>query len=109
MLLRTFLTENFLLSTPTARTLYHTVAAKQPIIDYHCHIAPREIYENRRFDDLTQLWLDNDHYKWRLLRANGVEEKYVTGTGMAGRSSDGLRRFFQRPSAILWSTGATWS
>ncbi len=87
MLLRTFLTENFLLSTPTARTLYHTVAAKQPIIDYHCHIAPREIYENRRFDDLTQLWLDSDHYKWRLLRANGVEEKYVTGDG------DGWEKF----------------
>lgn len=68
-------------STPTARMLYHGCAARQPVIDYHCHIDPREIWEDRRFDDLAQLWLGGDHYKWRLLRANGVEEKYVTGDG----------------------------
>ena len=81
--MQALLSDNFLLTTPTARTLYHDVAAKQPIIDYHCHIDPREIYEDRRFDDLSQLWLGGDHYKWRLLRANGVED---------GRSSGGLRR-----------------
>ena len=56
-----FLSENFLLTTPTARTLYHDTAAKQSIIDYHCHIDPREIYEDRRFDDLSQLWLCGDN------------------------------------------------
>ena len=80
--------------TATARTLYHDVAVNQPIIDYHCHIDPREIYENRRFDDLAQLWLGGDHYKWRLLRSNGVEEKYVTGDG------DGWEKF-RRFAAVL--------
>ena len=89
-----FLSEDFLLTTPTARILYHDVAAKQPIIDYHCHIDPREIYEDRRFDDLAQLWLGGDHYKWRLLRANGVEEKYVTG------DADGWEKF-RRFAAVL--------
>ena len=92
--MRIFLSENFLLTTPTARALYHDVAAKQPIIDYHCHIDPREIYEDRRFDDLAQLWLGGDHYKWRLLRANGVEEKYVTG------DADGWEKF-RRFAAVL--------
>ena len=89
-----FLSEDFLLTTPTARALYHDIAAKQPIIDYHCHIDPREIYEDRQFDDLAQLWLGGDHYKWRLLRANGVEEKYVTGDG------DGWEKF-RRFAAVL--------
>lgn len=89
-----FLSEDFLLTTPTARALYHDIAAKPPIIDYHCHIDPREIYEDRRFDDLSQLWLGGDHYKWRLLRANGVEEKYVTGDG------DGWEKF-RRFAAVL--------
>ena len=92
--MKPFLTEDFLLSTPTARTLYRDHAAKQPIVDYHCHIDPREIYEDRRFEDLAQLWLGGDHYKWRLLRANGVEEKYVTGDG------DGWEKFRQF-SAVL--------
>ena len=85
--MKPFLNDNFLLTTPTARTLYRDFAAKQPIIDYHCHIDPKEIYEDRRFDDLARLWLGGDHYKWRLLRANGVEEKYVTG------GEDGWEKF----------------
>lgn len=92
--MQALLSDNFLLTTPTARTLYHDVAAKQPIIDYHCHINPQEIYENRRFADLAQLWLGGDHYKWRLLRANGVEEKYVTGDG------DGWEKF-RRFAAVM--------
>ena len=79
--MRAFLSENFLLTTAATQTLYRDYAANQPIIDYHYHIDPREIYEERRFDDLAQLWLGGDHYKWRLLQANGVEEKYVTGDG----------------------------
>ena len=74
-----FLDEDFLLTTETARTLYHTVAEQMPILDYHCHVSPREIAENRVFHNLTQLWLEGDHYKWRLMRANGAEERLVTG------------------------------
>lgn len=74
-----FLDEDFLLTTETARTLYHTVAEQMPILDYHCHVSPREIAENRVFHNLTQLWLEGDHYKWRLMRANGAQERQVTG------------------------------
>lgn len=77
--MQTFLTDDFLLTTGTARTLYHQYAKGQPIVDYHCHIDPREIWENRRFDNLAQVWLEGDHYKWRLMRSNGVEERYITG------------------------------
>ena len=77
--MKAFLNEEFLLSNATARRLYHEYAEKMPIVDYHCHISPREIYEDRKFENLTQLWLDGDHYKWRLMRSNGVEERYITG------------------------------
>ena len=70
---------DFLLDTETARTLYHGWAEKAPIIDYHCHIDPKEIFEDRRFDNIAQIWLGGDHYKWRLMRSNGVEERYITG------------------------------
>ena len=74
-----FLNDNFLLKSQTARELYHGYAKDMPIIDYHCHIDPREIYEDRRFKNITQLWLGGDHYKWRIMRSNGVEERYITG------------------------------
>ncbi len=74
-----FMTKNFLLNTETARKLYFSYAATQPIIDYHCHISPKEIYEDRRFKNITEVWLEGDHYKWRLMRANGVDEYYITG------------------------------
>ena len=74
-----FLDKDFLLNTETARKLYHEVSASCPIIDYHCHINPREIYEDRRYDSITQVWLGGDHYKWRLMRSAGVPEKYITG------------------------------
>ena len=77
--MQAFMDKDFLLSTPTARTLYHDVAAKCPIIDYHCHISPREIYEDLRYETITQVWLGGDHYKWRLMRCAGVPEKYITG------------------------------
>jgi Glucuronate isomerase len=75
----TFLGENFLLSNATARRLYHDCAAAQPILDYHCHLPPKDIAENRRFANLFEIWLEDDHYKWRAMRANGVPEKYITG------------------------------
>ncbi len=74
-----FLTEDFLLANDTARRLYHQFAAHQPILDYHCHLSPRDIAENRRFANLYEIWLEGDHYKWRAMRANGVSEKYITG------------------------------
>lgn len=70
---------DFLLSTDTAKTLYHDYAAKMPILDYHCHINPQEIAEDRKFDTITQIWLGGDHYKWRQMRSNGVDERYITG------------------------------
>ncbi len=76
----TFLTEDFLLHNPTAVTLYHEYAAKMPIYDYHCHIDPKDIWEDRRFENITQVWLGGDHYKWRIMRSNGVSEEYITGS-----------------------------
>ena len=77
--MKTFMGKNFLLRTETAKKLYHKTAADLPIIDYHCHINPQEIYEDRKFKNITEAWLGGDHYKWRIMRANGVDEQYVTG------------------------------
>lgn len=77
--MKTFMGRNFLLTNDTAKALYHNYASKQPIIDYHCHINPEEIAKDRRFDNITQLWLGGDHYKWRLMRSAGVDEYYITG------------------------------
>ncbi len=77
--MKTFLHENFLLQTPTAQSLYHNHVKNLPIIDYHCHLDPKLIAEDYRFKNITDLWLSGDHYKWRLMRANGVEEKFITG------------------------------
>ena len=77
--MKAFMDKDFLLSTEAAKKLYHEYAAVMPIIDYHCHINPQEIYEDRKFDNITQVWLGADHYKWRQMRSNGVEEKYITG------------------------------
>ena len=77
--MKNFLDQDFLLQTDTARELYHEHAAKTPIIDYHCHLDPRQIAENHQFEDLTEIWLGGDHYKWRQMRSNGVEERYITG------------------------------
>jgi glucuronate isomerase len=71
---------DFLLQTKTARRLYHRFAEDQPIFDYHCHLPPRDIAENRQFHDLSEIWLEGDHYKWRAMRANGVPERYCTGS-----------------------------
>lgn len=75
----TFFSEDFLLSNEFARTLYHDYASKQPIIDYHCHLPPRDIAEDTRFENLTAIWLAGDHYKWRAMRALGVPEEFITG------------------------------
>jgi len=77
--MKKFLDENFLLQTETAKTLYHEYAKQMPIIDYHCHLPPDQIAANGNFKNLTQIWLYGDHYKWRAMRTNGVNEKYITG------------------------------
>lgn len=74
-----FLSDDFLLSTEWAKKLYHDHAVDMPIIDYHCHLEPKEIYENQRFENITAAWLYGDHYKWRLMRACGVPESHITG------------------------------
>jgi len=74
-----FIHDDFLLTTPTARRLYHRYAAGQPILDYHCHLPPKDIAEDRRFGNLCEIWLEGDHYKWRAMRANGIPERYCTG------------------------------
>src|SRR5512142_661739 len=75
----TFIHEDFLLHSEAAERLYHEYAEAEPILDYHCHIPPRNIAENRRFNNLHEIWLEGDHYKWRAMRANGVPERYCTG------------------------------
>ena len=77
--MKPFMNEDFLLTSETARRLYHEYAADQPIYDYHCHLSPKEIAENRQFSDLGEIWLEGDHYKWRAMRTAGIEERLVTG------------------------------
>ncbi len=77
--MKAFMDKDFLLETDTAKKLYHDFAENTPILDYHCHINPKEIAQDRQFDNITQVWLGGDHYKWRFMRSCGVDEKYITG------------------------------
>src|SRR6187431_531737 len=76
-----FITEDFLLTNSFAKTLYHQYAKDLPIIDYHCHLSPLDISNNRQFENITKIWLEGDHYKWRAMRTLGIDEKYITGNG----------------------------
>ena len=77
--MKNFMGKDFLLETDMAKQLYHEHAAKMPIIDYHCHLIPKMVSDNHQFRSLTEIWLGGDHYKWRAMRTNGVDEKYITG------------------------------
>lgn len=77
--MKLFMDENFLLTNKTAEKLYHDYAKDMPIFDYHCHLNPKEIKDNKRYRNITEIWLGGDHYKWRAMRSNGVDEKYITG------------------------------
>ncbi|MFW5821575.1 MAG: glucuronate isomerase, partial [Bacteroidota bacterium] len=77
--MKEFLDENFLLSNETAGKLYHKYSKDLPIIDYHCHLSPEDIARDTSFRNITEIWLNGDHYKWRAMRANGISEKYCTG------------------------------
>ncbi|MBS3822253.1 MAG: glucuronate isomerase, partial [Phycisphaerae bacterium] len=83
-----FITDDFVLSTDVARRLYHDHAADQPIYDYHCHLPPADLAINRRFDNLYDVWLAGDHYKWRAMRTNGIAERLCTG------DADPYEKFF---------------
>lgn len=80
--MKAFMDRDFLLGTETAKKLFHAYAENMPVLDYHCHINPQEIAEDRRFENITQVWLGGDHYKWRAMRSNGVEEAYITGDAL---------------------------
>jgi glucuronate isomerase len=78
--MKEFMCKDFLLDNETAKTLYHEYAKDMPIYDYHCHINPKDIAEDKKYDSITQVWLGGDHYKWRVMRINGIDEEYITGT-----------------------------
>jgi glucuronate isomerase len=77
--MKPFIHDNFLLQNDVAKKLYHEYAVQMPIIDYHCHLDPKEIYQDKKFRNLYEAWLSGDHYKWRLMRANGTTEDFITG------------------------------
>ena len=95
MTIESFIHENFLLNNKTAVELYHQYAENMPIYDYHCHLSPKDIAENRKFNNITELWLEGDHYKWRAMRAHGIDEKYITGDAAIQRKNllHGLKLF----------------
>ncbi len=106
--MKTFMDKDFLLGTETARHLYHDYAKNMPLVDYHCHLNPREIYEDRRFNNLAEVWLGGenpdgsyfgDHYKWRLMRSNGTPEEYVSG------NKPGFERFMKLVEALEVAIG----
>lgn len=99
--MKPFLDENFLLQNETAVALYHNYAKEMPIIDYHCHLSPQEIYENKSFHNLTEAWLAGDHYKWRIMRANGALEQLVTG----GDEVSDYERFAAYAAAVPQAIG----
>ena len=83
--MKKFLDKDFILETDTAKKLYHEFAADLPIIDYHCHISPKEIADDKQFENMTQIWLYGDHYKWRAMRTNGIKEEGITGESSSDR------------------------
>jgi glucuronate isomerase len=78
--MKPFMDKNFMLNTKSAERLFHEYAADMPIIDYHNHLPPAEIAQDITFANITQVWLKGDHYKWRAMRANGIDEKFITGS-----------------------------
>ncbi|MBA4493491.1 glucuronate isomerase [Paenactinomyces guangxiensis] len=95
----TFIHEDFLLNNETAKVLYHEYAKQLPIIDYHCHLNPQEIAENKQFRNLTEIWLNGDHYKWRAMRSFGIDEKFITG------DSDDWERFRNWAKTVPYCLG----
>ena len=97
--MKKFMDEDFILNSETAKVLYKNYAKDLPIIDYHCHINPREIYEDRQFENITQVWLGGDHYKWRVMRSVGIDEYYITG------DADDYEKFCKFADALTYAIG----
>lgn len=104
--MRSFIHEDFLLTSEPARRLYHDYAEHMPIFDYHCHLNPAEIYENKQFSDIGEAWLAGDHYKWRLMRANAIPEEFVTGNASYREKFD---RFAQIMPGLIGNPIYHWS
>ena len=103
-----FIHENFLLTNKSAQRLYHEYAEGEPILDYHCHLPPREVAENRRFQNLFEIWLEGDHYKWRAMRANGIGEEYCTRLSLTQGEIPGVgNALCHRLCAIRCTIGRT--
>ena len=97
--MKTFMGEDFLLENETAKKLFDRYAKNMPIYDYHCHLSPKEIAEDKKYENITEIWLYGDHYKWRYMRSMGVDEKYCTGD-----ASD-YEKFFQYAKCIAYAAG----
>jgi glucuronate isomerase len=101
--------DDFLLDTREARTLYHDYAAGQPIVDYHCHLPPAEVAADKRWENISQVWLHGDHYKWRAMRSNGVAERYCTGDASDREKFDqfaaSMPYFLRNPLVSLVASG----
>lgn len=95
-----FINEDFLLKSETAKKLFHNYAKEEPIFDFHCHLSPKEIYENKNFSDITEVWLGGDHYKWRAMRSLGVDESIITGKG-----ADSFEKFEKWAETIQYAIG----
>jgi glucuronate isomerase len=100
-----FMDKDFLLSTDTAKHLFHDYCENMPICDYHCHLSPQEIYENKAPSDIAELWLGGDHYKWRAMHSCGVPEDYCTGDKSGREKFEKLHMRFSMQSAIRFITG----
>lgn len=97
--MKKFMDDNFLLENETAIKLYHDYAKNMPIIDYHCHLNPKEIAENKRYRNITEIWLGGDHYKWKAMRSNGIDEEYITG------KKDDKEKFMKWAETVPYTIG----
>ncbi|NLC81589.1 MAG: glucuronate isomerase, partial [Lentisphaerae bacterium] len=104
--MKTFIHDDFLLSNAAARELYHDHAAAMPIIDYHCHLPTAEVAEDKRWDNISRLWLGGDHYKWRAMRSNGVDERFITGDAP---DRDKFQKFAETMPYLLRNPMFDWS
>ena len=102
--MKQFMDKDFMLQNDTAKKLYHDYAANMPIFDYHCHLSPQEMYEDKPFESITQIFLDGDHYKWRYMRSMGLDERYMTGHRTGDQPSD-YERFETFVSALQYAIG----
>ena len=102
--MKQFMDVDFMLQNDTAKKLYHDYAADMPIFDYHCHLSPQEIYEDKPFESITQMFLDGDHYKWRYMRSMGLDERYMTGHRTGDKPPD-FERFEAFASALQYAIG----